>query len=196
MLWKPEEEKLTDFVFRFSQLAFELCYSDEQQISHFVLCIPKGPYFYLKDAKTVPDAVENLRKGIALGGLDTFSSVPTIVHHNSKPKRKENIIEFITKDTLRTVKETIEDSRYENLVRLFDKMGNRLANVVDVVEDFQRKQSSRNGNRERSDSRERDHSRDNYKNRNKDRRDSRDYNRNRSRDDSREREIDIEIGLI
>ena len=25
MVWKPEEEKLTDFVFRFSQLAYELC---------------------------------------------------------------------------------------------------------------------------------------------------------------------------
>ena len=189
MVWKPEEEKLTDFVFRFSQLAYELGYSYEQQISHFVLCIPKGLYLYLKDAQTVPDAVENFRRGIALGGLDTFSSAPTIVHHNSKSPRKGNIMEFITKDTLRAVKETIQDSRYENLVRLLDKMGDRLTNVVDVVEDFQRKQSSRNGDRERSNSRDRDYSRDNYKNRDKDRRDSRDYNRNkRSRDDSRERD--------
>ena len=45
--WKPEEEKLIDFVFRFSQLAHELGYSDEQQISHFVLCIPGGMYLYL-----------------------------------------------------------------------------------------------------------------------------------------------------
>ena len=42
--WKPEEEKLTDFVFRFSQLAHELSYTDDQQISHFVLCIPRGMY--------------------------------------------------------------------------------------------------------------------------------------------------------
>ena len=75
--WKPEEEKLTDFVFRFSQLAHELAYTDEQQISHFVLCIPRGLYLYLEGAKTVPDAVENLRKGIALGGLDTFNSAST-----------------------------------------------------------------------------------------------------------------------
>ena len=34
---------------------------------------------YLKGAKTIPDAVENLRKGIALGGLDTFNSVSTTV---------------------------------------------------------------------------------------------------------------------
>ena len=63
MKWKPEEEKLTDFVFRFSQLAHELAYTDEQQIAHFVLCIPRGLYLYLEGAKTVPDAVENLRKG-------------------------------------------------------------------------------------------------------------------------------------
>ena len=188
MVWKPEEEELTDFVFRFSQLAYELGYSDEQQISHVVLCIPKGLYFYLKNVQTVPDAVENLRRGISLGGLDTFSSVPTIVHHNSKSPRKENIIEFTSKDTLRAVKETIQYSRYENLVRLLDKMGDRLANVVDVVEDFQRKQSSRNGDGERSNRRDRDHSRNNYKNRDKDRRDSRDYNGNKSRDDSRDRD--------
>ena len=48
--WKPEEEKLTDFVFRFSQLAHELGYTDEQQISHFVLCIPRGLYLYLEGA--------------------------------------------------------------------------------------------------------------------------------------------------
>ena len=74
MKWKPEEEKLTDFVFRFSQLAHEFAYTDEQQIAHFVLGISRGLYLYLEGAKTVPDAVENLGKGIALGGLDTFNS--------------------------------------------------------------------------------------------------------------------------
>ena len=69
---KPEEEKLTDFVFRSSQLAHELGYSDEKQISHFVLCIPRGLYLYLEGVLTIPDAVENLRKDIALGVLDTF----------------------------------------------------------------------------------------------------------------------------
>ena len=37
MVWKPEKEKLTDFVFRFSQLAHELGYSDEQQ--NITLCV-------------------------------------------------------------------------------------------------------------------------------------------------------------
>ena len=85
MKWKPEEEKLTDFVFRFSQLAHELGYTDEQQLSHFVSCIPRGLYLYLESVQTVPDAVKNPRKGIALGGLDTFGTVARPVQDDSKP---------------------------------------------------------------------------------------------------------------
>ena len=81
---KPEEEKLTDFVLRFSQLAYELSYTDDPQISHFVLCIPRGLYLYLEGTKTLPDAVGNLRKGIALGGLDTFNFISGSVD-NKKP---------------------------------------------------------------------------------------------------------------
>ena len=104
--WEPEKEKLTDFVFRFSQLAHELAYTDEQQISHFVLCIPRGLYLYLEGAKTVPDAVENLRKGIALGGLDTFNSASTSkTTDDSKPSVpfmavKEYRPKVTTEDTL------------------------------------------------------------------------------------------------
>ena len=115
----------------------------------------------LEGAQTVPDAVENLRKGIALGGLDTFNSISRTVQDYSKPTvpfmvMKENRTHFTTEDTLRAVKESIHDSIYENnktLVTLFDKIGNKL---TDVVEDFQRKQSSRDRDRDRSNSRGRD----------------------------------------
>ena len=197
--WKPEEEKLTDFVFRFSQLAHELGYTDEQQISHFVLCIPRVMYLYLEGAQTVPDAVENLRKGIALGGLDTFGSIARPIQDDSKPTvpfmmMKENRTQASTEDTLRVVKESIHDSMYESsktLVKQLNKIGDKLANVV---EDFQKKQQTRNSrdrDRNRSNSRDRNNSRDNY--RSWDRRDNnRDYYRNRSwdkrdsRDNSRE----------
>ena len=145
-------------------------------------------------------------KGIALGGVDTFNSKSRIVQDDSKPTvpfkaMKENRTQLTTEDTLRAVKEpryihsieSIQDSMYENngtLVMLLDKIGDKLANVVDVVEDFQRKQSSRDRDRDRSNSRGRDHSRDNYKNKDRDRRDSRKYNRNKSREDSRDSDID------
>ena len=201
--WKPEEEKLTDFVFRFSQLAHELGYSDEQQISHFVLCIPRGMYLYLEGARTVPDAAENLRKGIALGGMETFGAISKPVQDDSKPTvpfmvMKENRTQSSTEDTLRVVKESIHDSMYESsktLVKQLDKIGDKLANVV---EDFQKKQNSRNSrgrNRDRSNSRSRDNSRENY--RDNYRNGGRDYYRNRSRgsrDNSRDRDRDIGRG--
>ena len=146
--WKPEEEKLTDFVFRFSQLAHELSYTDEQQMSHFVLCIPRGLYLYLEGAKTVPDAAENLRKGIALGGLDTFNSASKTLHE-SKPSVpfmavKEHRKQVNTEDTLKVVKESIQDSIYESsktMIKILDEIGDRIENVV---EDFQKKQLSSN----------------------------------------------------
>ena len=68
----------------------------------------------------------------------------------------------------------------KTLVKQLDKIGDKLANVV---EDFQKKQNSRNRrgrNRDGSNSRSRDNSRENY--RDNYRNGSRDYYRNRSRD--------------
>ena len=199
--WKPEEEKLTEFVFRFSQLAHELGYTEEQQISHFVLCIPRGLYLYLEGAQTVPDAVENLRKGIALGGLDTFGAIARPMQDDSKPTvpfmmMKENKTQ---EETLRVVKESIHDSMYESsktLVKQLDKIGDKLTNVV---EDFQKKQQTSRGrdrDRNRSNSRDRNNSGDNYRNRSWDRRDNRDRYRNRSGDrrDSRDNSRDRDRG--
>ena len=174
MVWKPEKEKLTDFVFRFSQLAHELGYSEEQQISYFVLCIPRGLYLYLKGAQTIPDAVENLRRGIALGGLDIFNSNPTLVQDDRKPTSsymlmKENKTQFTT-DTLRVVKESLQDSMYDNnriLGGIIDEKGDRLANVIET--------SSRDRDKDRTPSRGRNNLRNNYRNR----------SRSRDRDDSR-----------
>ena len=114
-------------------MAHELGYSDEQQISHFVLCIPRGMYLYLKGARTVPDVVENLRKGIALGGLETFSSIARPVQDDSEPTvpfmvMKDNRTQATTEDTLRVVKESIHDSMYESnktLVTQLDKIGDK-----------------------------------------------------------------------
>ena len=194
--WKPEDEKLTDFVFRFSQLAHELAYTDEQQIAHFVLCIYRGLYLYLEGAKTVPDAVENLRKGIALGGIDTFNSTSKTLD-DSKPSVpfmavKDYKIQVTTEDTLRVVKESIYASMNESsksMIKQLDKIGDRLANVV---EDFQKKQSSRNSrnrDRDRSNSRDKNDPRDRYRNNNRSRNRSRDRSRDRrdSKNNSRDR---------
>ena len=192
MEWKPEKEELTDFVFRFSQLAHELGYSEEQQISHFVLCIPRGLYLYLRGAQTIPDAVENLRKGIALGGLDMFYSNPTLVQ-DSKPAipfmlMKENKGQSSTTDTLRAVKETIQDSMKNNnkiIGGIINEIGDRLANIVDVVVETSSRyrDRDRDRDRDRTPSRGRNSLRDKYRNRSgsRDRYDSRNNYRDRDR---------------
>ena len=157
-------------------------------------------YFYLEGARTVPDAVRNLRKGIALGGLEPFGAMIKPVQDDSKPTvpfmvMKENRTQSSTEDTLRVVKESIHNSMHESsktLVKQLDNIGDKLANVV---EDFQKKQNSRNSrgrNRDRSNSRSRDNSRetyrDNYRNGSRD-----NYYRNRSRG-SRENSRDRDRG--
>ena len=77
-------------------------------------------------------------------------------------------------------------------MRQLDKIGNRITNVV---EDFQKEQSSRNNRnryRDRSNSRDRDNSGDSYKNRsrNRGRSNSREGRNNRHRSDSGQRYYD------
>ena len=145
---------------------------------------------YLKGAQTIPDAVENLRRGIALGGLDIFNAISTTVQDDSKLTSsnltmKENKTQFTT-DTLRTMKESIQDSMYDNnrtLGRLLDEIGDRLANVV---ENFESEHSSSDRKRDRSHSRGRNNLRDDYRNRSRDR--DRDDSKDHSTDNYRDRD--------
>ena len=90
--------------------------------------------------------MKNLKKGIALGGLDTVGSVSRTFEDDSKPTvplmvMKENRTHLTTEDTLRAVKESMYDSMYESsktFVKQLNKTGDKLTNVV---EDFQKKQS-------------------------------------------------------
>ena len=108
---------------------------------------------------------------------------------------KEHRKQVNTKDTLRVVKESIQDSIYESsktMIKLLDKIGDRLA---DVVEDFQQKQSSRNSRnreRDRSSSRDRDNSRDSQRNNSRDRgrSNSRENRNNQQRSGSGQRYYD------
>ena len=135
--------------------------------------------------QTIPDAVENLRKGIALGGLDMFNSNPTLVQDDSKPTSsymtmKENKRQFTT-DTLRVVEESIQYSMYNNnrmLGGIIDEIGDRLASVVEISS------RDRDKDRDRTFSKSRNSLRDKYRNRNgsRDRYDSRDNYRDRDKD--------------
>ena len=94
--WKPEE-KLTDFVFRFSQHMSLVTQMNNRY--HTLCCVYQEDCTYTKKVHKLPDAVENFRKGIALGGLDTFGSISRTVQDDSKPTvpfmvMKENRIQI------------------------------------------------------------------------------------------------------
>ena len=100
---------------------------------------------------------------------------------------KENKTQFTSEDTLRAVKESIQDSMYDNnktLGRLLDEIGDRLANVV---ENFGSEPFPIDRDRDRSHSRGRNNLRDDYRNRNRDRdrNDSRDHSTDNYRDRDR-----------
>ena len=110
---------------------------------------------------------------------------------------KEHRGQVNTEDTIKIVKKSIQDSIYESnktMTRQLDKIGDRIANVV---EDFQRKQSSRNSRdryRDRSISRDRNNSEDSYRNRSRDRgrSNSRENRNNQQRSGSGQRYYDRE----
>ena len=99
---------------------------------------------------------------------------------------KENKTRFTTEDILRTVKESIQDSMYDNnktLERLLDEIGDRLANVV---ENFGSEPFPTDRDRDISHSIGRNILPDDYRNRNRDR--DRDDSRDHSTDNYRDRD--------
>ena len=108
MKWQPLTEELGDFVVRFCQLGHVLGSDDEQQMQYFRLIIPPALYLYLDCARTVPETVENLKKGISLGGLGSLTpqthttddQKPTVPFMTMKDKRRsksqEKILHFWT----------------------------------------------------------------------------------------------------
>ena len=99
---------------------------------------------------------------------------------------EENKTQFTT-DTFRAVKDSIQDSMYDNnktLGRILNDIGDRLANAV---ESFESEPSSTNMDRERSHSRGRNNLRDDYRDRSRDRDHSIDKYRDRNRGKSNSR---------
>ena len=152
---------------------------------------------HLDGARTVSQAVENLKKGKALGGLGSLTpqtqtaddQKPTVPFMTMQDKRRFQLQDNTTfLDTLKIVQESVKDSMFEGskeILRHLDRIGEKLTNAV---EDFQKKQTSSKDKRGRSDSRdnrsrrdrERSRSRSNGRGRNNDRLRSRERSRDRS----------------
>ena len=82
--WDPTKGKLDDFVYRFRRVAQELGYNADQRLDFFSCCLPSHLYFYLKDATTIKEAMENIKRACALGGV-SLQGIPALVETNNTP---------------------------------------------------------------------------------------------------------------
>ena len=84
MKWDPTTERLDDFVYRFRRVAQEIGYNADQQLTFFRCSVPPHLYFYLKDATPLKEAMENIKRACALGGV-SVQGPPVKVETNSSP---------------------------------------------------------------------------------------------------------------
>ena len=187
--WDPSKEKLDDFVYRFRRVAKELGYNADENLEVFSCCVPSHLYLYLKGATSIKEAMENIKRACALGGVSAQG--PTMIETQTAP-----VVPFMQmndRPSLRTVSfknEVAHIAPDKN-----DIMIDMLAKISEKLDTSDSKSRSRN--RERRDSRDRgsrydrstsyDRSSSYDRSQSRERSNSRDRGRDRGRDRSRDR---------
>ena len=154
MKWDPTRERLDDFVYRFRRVAQEIGYNADQQLTFFRCSVPPHLYFYLKDATTIKEAMENIKRACALGGV-SVQGPPAKVETNNTPT-----VPFMfmndrqERQPLKTVifkEESSQDKVNESILKLTQMM-ERQFQLAEKQDSDSRSMSRR---RERRDSRNR-----------------------------------------
>ena len=178
--WDPSKEKLDDFVYRFRRVAKELGYNADANLEVFSCCVPSHLYLYLKGATSIKEAMENIKRACALGGVSVQGS--TMIETQTAP-----VVPFMQMNDrpgLRTVSfknEVAHIAPDKN-----DIMIDMLAKISEKLDTSASKSRSRN--RERRDSRDRGSRYD--RSTSYDRSSSYDRSQSRERSNSRDRSRD------
>ena len=178
--WDPSKEKLDDFVYRFRRVAKELGYNADANLEVFSCCVPSHLYLYLKGATSIKEAMENIKRACALGGVSAQG--PTMIETQTGP-----VVPFMQMNDrpgLRTVSfknEVAHIAPDKN-----DIMIDMLAKISEKLDTSASKSRSRN--RERRDSRGRGSRYD--RSTSYDRSSSYDRSQSRERSNSRDRSSD------
>ena len=178
--WDPSKEKLDDFVYRFRRVSKELGYNADANLEVFSCCVPSHLYLYLKGATSIKEAMENIKRACALGGVSAQG--PTMIETQTAP-----VVPFMQmndRPSLRTVSfknEVAHIAPDKN-----DIMIDMLAKISEKLDTSASKSRSRN--RERRDSRDRGSRYD--RSTSYDRSSSYDRSQSRERSNSRDRSRD------
>ena len=146
--WDPSKEKLDDFVYRFRRVAKELGYNADENLEVFSCCVPSHLYLYLKGATSIKEAMENIKRACALGGVSAQG--PTMIETQTAP-----VVPFMQMNDRPTNLRTVS---FKNEVAHIapdknDIMIDMLAKISEKLDTSASKNRSRN--RERRDSRDR-----------------------------------------
>ena len=189
--WNPTQERLDDFVYKFRGIGQELGITKNEQLQYFKCSVPPHLYLYHKDASTIKEAMENIKRACALGGVSvvapveirTTQSAPSMQLIDSPDSRKSDHVKFA-------------GLKFQGKVEYIDEMLNKLDKMLDhQIKEMSRDSRDRRDSRDSRDRRDSRDSRDNRDSRNS-RRSCRsdsdsssedDRNRSRSRDESRSR---------
>ena len=178
--WDPIKEKLDDFVYRFRRVAKELGYNADENLEVFSCCVPSHLYLYLKGATSIKEAMENIKRACALGGVSAQG--PTMIETQTAP-----VVPFMQMNDrpgLRTVSFNNEVAHIAPDKN--DIMIDMLAKISEKLDTSASKNRSRN--RERRDSRDRGSRYD--RSPSYDRSSSYDRSQSRERSNSRDRSRD------
>ena len=154
MKWDPTTERLDDFVYRFRRVAQEIGYNADQQLTFFRCSVPPHLYFYLKDATTIKEAMENIKRACALGGVSVQGPPPKVETNNTPTVPFMFMNDRQERQPLKTVsfkEESSQDKVNESILKLTQMMERQFQ----LAEKQDSDSRSRSRTRERRDSRDR-----------------------------------------
>ena len=154
MKWDPTTERLDDFVYRFRRVAQEIGYNADQQLTFFRCSVPPHLYFYLKDATTIKEAMENIKRACALGGVSVQGPPAQVETHNTPTVPNMFMNDRQERQPLKTVslkEESSQDKVNESILKLTQMMERQFQ----LAEKQDNESRGRSRRRERRDSRDR-----------------------------------------
>ena len=147
--------------YRFRRLAQEIGYNADQQLTFFRCSVPPYLYFYLKDATTIKEAMENIKRACALGGV-SVQGTPAQMETNNTPTVPFMFMnERQERQPLKTVsfkEESSQDKVNESILKWTQMMGRRFQ-IAEKQDNDSRSRSRRRDRRDRMEKRPRSYDR-------------------------------------
>ena len=116
--WEPAKEKLDDFVYKFRRVAKEVGYNADENLDVFSCCVPSHFHLYLKGATTIKEAMENIKRACALGGVSVKATQAPV---ETKTTTAVPFMSMNDRHTLKTVsfkEEGVQDKVNDGLEKL------------------------------------------------------------------------------